>query len=263
LGNLLAAGDEHVGRPVEALAPKPCRGKAVAALGVDDLGDGGLIGLGGRGGEGERHFGEAQLEQAIAAAGLAVVVALRRGPAEDLDLTVVQAEAPIDGGDLRLQRPLVGQEQARRTALDDRGRDGAAVDIRKRLRGKYYARVLLPQRLQPLPELAGEPVIVEREPAFVDNEQRGAPIEPILDAVEEVRQDSRRRACPDQPFGFEGLDIRLAEALRFRVEQSSPGTPDRIGLQGLLQRVRLQQDRKARDCPLRHGCGGKRGQRRP
>jgi hypothetical protein len=78
----------------------------------DDLGDGGLVGLGRGGGEGERDLGEAQLEQAIAAARLAVIVALRRRPAEDLDLPVVEAEAAIDGRDLRLERALVRQEHA-------------------------------------------------------------------------------------------------------------------------------------------------------
>ncbi len=78
---------------------RPCCG--------DDRGDGRLIGLGGRGGEGECDFGEAQLEQAIAAARLAVIVALRRRAAEDLDLAIVQPEAAIDGCDLRFERALI------------------------------------------------------------------------------------------------------------------------------------------------------------
>ncbi len=103
--------DEHVGRPIEALAAQPGGGEAVAAVGGDRLGDGGLVGLGGGGGEGERDLAQAELEQAIAAARLAVIVALGRRAAEDLDLAVVQAEAAIDGGDLRFERALVGQEQ--------------------------------------------------------------------------------------------------------------------------------------------------------
>ena len=48
------------------------------------------------GGKGQRDLAEAELEQPIAAARLAVVVALRRGAGEDLDLAVVEAEAAID-----------------------------------------------------------------------------------------------------------------------------------------------------------------------
>src|SRR5215469_3166387 len=59
---------EQIPCPVEALAAEPGRGKASAATRVQHLGDGGLIGLGGRGGEGERDLGQSELEQAIAAA---------------------------------------------------------------------------------------------------------------------------------------------------------------------------------------------------
>ena len=60
---------------------QPGGGEAIAAVLGDKLVDGGLVGLGRCGGEGERDFGEAELEQAIAAARLAVIVALGRGAA--------------------------------------------------------------------------------------------------------------------------------------------------------------------------------------
>jgi len=106
-------------------------------------------------------------------------------------------------------------------------------------------------------------VIVEGEPALVDDEQGGPPIEAVFDAVEEIGEDSGRGAPADQTLGFESLNLGLAETLALRIEQSSPGTAHGIGLQGLLERIRLQKDRKARDRPLRHGRGGERGQRRP
>ena len=120
--------------------------------------DRGLIGLGGRRAEGERDLAEAELEQAIAAPRLAVIVALRRGAGEDLDLAIVESEAPIDRGDLRLDRALVRQEEPRRAALDDGGRDGAAVDVGERLGGEDDGGVLLAQRLQPLAQLRGKAV---------------------------------------------------------------------------------------------------------
>ena len=182
---------------------------------------------------------------------------------EDLDLPIVEAEAAIDRGDLRLERPLVRQEQPRRAALDDRGRDGAAVDVGERLRGEDDGGVLLAQRLQPFAELAGKALVVEGEPALVDDEQRRPAVEPVLDAVEEIGEHRGRRAGADQPLGLEGLDVGLAEPLGLGVEQPAPRAADAIGLQRLLQRVGLQQHRQAGERALGGGRRGQRGQRRP
>src|SRR6516225_946689 len=102
----------------------------------NDLFDQELVGLGGRRGEGECYLPETELEQSIATAGLAVVVALRRGPSQDLDLAVVQSKAPVDRHDLWLDGAVVGEQDSRRTALDDRRSDHRAVDIRERLGGE-------------------------------------------------------------------------------------------------------------------------------
>ena len=179
---------------MQPFGAQPCSGEPRLADLGDDCADGGLVGLRGGGGEGECHLGKAQLEQAIAAPRLAVIVALRRRAAEDLDLPVVQPEAAVDRRDLRFERALIRQKQPRRAAFDDRGRDCAAVDVGQRLRREDDARVLLPQRLQPFAQLAGEASVVECEPAFVDDEQRGPPVEAILDAVED--RASRRGRCP-------------------------------------------------------------------
>ena len=199
----------------------------------------------------------------MAATGLAVVVTLRRRAAEDLDLAIVQPEAAIDGRDLRFEGALIGQEHAGRAALDDRRRNGTAVDIGKRLGGEDDAGVLLPERLQPFAQLTGEAVVVEGEPALVDDEQRRPAVEPVLDAVEQIREDGRCRTRADQPFGLEGLDLGLAKPLRFRVEQAPPRAADGVGLQGLLQRIGLQEDRKAGNRPFRDRSRSERGQRRP
>ena len=82
-----------------------------------------LVGLRGGSGKGERDLAKTELEQAVAAARLAVIVALRGGAGEDFDLPIVQAEAAVDRGDLRLDRALVRQEQPGRAALDDGRRD--------------------------------------------------------------------------------------------------------------------------------------------
>ena len=91
MGYLLNVVDEHVRRPSEALAAKPRGSESFAAMRAERLRNGCLVGLGGGSGKGERDLAQTEIEQAIAAAGLAVVVALGRGPSEDLDLPVVEA----------------------------------------------------------------------------------------------------------------------------------------------------------------------------
>ena len=54
-----------------------------------------------------------------------------------------------------------------------------------------------------------KPSIVEREPAFVDDEERRPAVEPIFDTVEEIGEDGGRGAAADQPFGLERLDATL------------------------------------------------------
>ena len=172
--------------------------------------------FGGCGGQSERDVAQAQLEQAVAAPGLAVVIALGRGPADDLDLPVVQSEAPIDGGDLRLDRPLIGQKDSRRAAFDEGRGDRAGLDIGERLRGEDDGGVLLAQRLQPFAELPRETRVVEREPAFVDDEERRPSIEPAFDAMEEIGENGRRRAPADEAFGLEHLHVGLRPTARLR-----------------------------------------------
>ena len=171
---------------------EPGAGKALAAIFGDESGNRFLIGLRGRGAERERKGTEAKFEQAIAAPRLAVIVALWRRPRDDLDLPVVEAEAAIDRDDLRLDRAFIGQKHPRRAALDDRRRDGARFDIGERLGGEDDGGVLLAQRFQPFAQLRGKALVVEREPAFVDDEQGGRAVERRFDAVEEIGENGRR-----------------------------------------------------------------------
>ena len=98
--------------------------------------DGGMIGLGGGSAEGKRHGAEAQFEEPVAAPRLAVIIALRRGTRDDLDLPVIEPEAAIDGGDLRFDGALIRQKDARRTAFHDGRRDLAVIDVGEGLGGE-------------------------------------------------------------------------------------------------------------------------------
>src|SRR5229473_1305444 len=67
---------KQCGGPVEPLAGEPGGRKAAAAMGREQVGDGSVVGLRRRGRKCERDLAQPELEQAIALAGLAVVVAL-------------------------------------------------------------------------------------------------------------------------------------------------------------------------------------------
>ena len=129
--------------------PQPFGGEGGLAVGFDDVGDGDLVGFRRRGGEGQRHLAQPQLEQAVSPPALTVIIPLRGRPVEDFDLAGIEPEPLVDRRDLRLGGALVGQEDARRAALDDGGRDRAALDLGERLGGEDDARVLLAQRDQP------------------------------------------------------------------------------------------------------------------
>src|SRR5581483_1696600 len=103
--------------PAEAGLLKEARGELRLAMfreqRVDPLLGGGV----GRAAERERDRPEPKLEQPVAAPGLEVIIALGRRPRDQLDLPLVEAEALIGGARLRLDRAVVGQEDALRAAL--------------------------------------------------------------------------------------------------------------------------------------------------
>ena len=144
--------------------------------------------------ERERHRTEPQLEQAVAARGLGVVVALWRRRAQDLDLARVETETLVDRARLRLERAIVGQKDAGRTAFDQRRRDRRAFDVGQRLGREHHGDVLLPQRLEPFADAGGEQRVVEEGPGLVEDHQRRPAAlaigqrtaEPGLQTVEQV-----------------------------------------------------------------------------
>src|SRR3546814_8911510 len=80
----------------------------------------------------------------------------RRRPADQLDLSVVEPEPLICCARLRLDRAVVGEEDALRAAFDDGGRDAAAGDVGEALGGEHYRDILLAQRLQPFADRSEE-----------------------------------------------------------------------------------------------------------
>jgi hypothetical protein len=84
-------------------------------------------------------------------------------------------------------------------------------------------------QFEPFANLRAEGRVVEREPTLVDDQERGPPVELGLDAMEQRGEHRGGRAGADQPLGLEDLNIGLAEALGFGVEESPPGPADAIG----------------------------------
>ena len=242
---------------------QPRGGERDLALLCDEVGDGGLVGLGRRRAEGERYIREPEFEEPVAPAGLAIVIPLRDRLRQDVDLPGVQAEAVVDRGDLRLQRALVRQEDPCRAGFDDGRGDRAAIDIGERLGREDDARVLLAQRLQPFLQLRAKGRIVQRQPPLVDEDQCRRPGQAALDPVEEVGQYGRCRGSADQPLGLEGLDVRIPKRLGLGVEQPAPGSVERVGLQCLLQVRRLQDDGEPGQASLLDRGRGEAGERRP
>src|ERR1700750_2576614 len=128
---------------------QPAGYETVAALIDQDLFDQELVGLRGGCRKSERNLAEAELEQPISAARLAVIVPLGGCPSENLDLTVVQPEAPVDRRDLWLDRAVIWEHNSRRTALDDGRGARRHVRVRERLGGENNRGILLAKRLQP------------------------------------------------------------------------------------------------------------------
>ena len=104
------------------------------------------------------------------------------------------------------------------------------------MRGEDHRSILLAQGLQPFAELAGEPLVVEREPAFIDDQQRRTPVETRLDAMEEIGKNRRSSPGPDQALRLEYLDSAVAEPLGLGVEQAPKGTTQAVRLERALER---------------------------
>src|SRR3546814_3704641 len=76
--------------------------EATATMLRDQLGDTALVRFRGRRREGQGDFTQPEIEQAVAASRLAIIVALRCCPAQYLDLAGVKAEPFVNARDLRL-----------------------------------------------------------------------------------------------------------------------------------------------------------------
>ena len=101
------------------------------------------------------------------------------------------------------------------------------LDVGERLGREHDGSILLAQRLEPFAQAGAEGRIVEREPAFVDDEQGRLSGQASFNSMEQIGEHRRCGAGADQAFGLEGLHIGFAEMLRLR--HRAAGRRDRRG----------------------------------
>src|SRR3546814_774207 len=176
---------QQVGSPVEAGGAQEAGSEVVHAAGFEQRVDAGLRrGIGGRA-ECARDRTEPQFEQAVPARRLEVILALGRCPRDQLDLSVIEAELLVDAPRLRLDGAVIWEQDSLRAALNDSRRDQRLGDVGEALRGEHHRDVLLAQDLEPFPDAGGEQRVVEEYPGLVEDEQRRAAVEPLLEARSE------------------------------------------------------------------------------
>jgi hypothetical protein len=101
--------------------------------------------------------------------------------ADELELVLGEAKAAAIFTRLSFG---IGHEDLRRRLLDDRAGDPALEGVLSALRREAHDSVAFADRFFPVLDPAHEHLVVERLPAFVDNDDRRASVEPLFDPVE-------------------------------------------------------------------------------
>ena len=215
-------------------------------------------------GEGQCDRPQVEIEQAIAQPRLVVVIALRLRSSDDLDLAGVEPEAFVDRADLRLSGLRVGQEDAARAALRDGRCDAGVLDVGQRLRGEDHRHVFLAQRLQPLADARGEHRVVEEQPGFVEDQERGRAIKTLVEAGKQITEHRQHSSTArHQLLHLEALHVGRAQPVAVGIEQTAVGAAEHVRCQRLAQCVVLQQHGEAGQRALLHRRACKAFQRRP
>ena len=170
---------------------------------------------------------------------------LVRGQAEAFDI-------------VRRARPAVGHEDLGRGLLDDRAGDPAFERVAGALGAEADHAVPLADGLFPILDAADERRIVQRLPAFVDDDDRGRAVQPLLDAVEQVHHRRRAHGRIVQDLGHveaddAGVDV---EAVVGVVEQPgvlaalAPGAQPRGQVAGAAAAARRGTVRQVAQAPV-------------
>ncbi len=208
--------------------------------------------------EGQFGAGQAEVEQAAPVRVHDVVLALRGGKGQNLDLPGVETDGLIQRFDVLGLGLGVGQKDLGRAGLEDHVGNARARQVGQRLGGEHDCRVGLAQDFEPFPDLGLEGGMAEHDPGFIKDQQRGLAFEALLDAVEQIGQHRPHElvALVHQVLHLEDLEHVLPQAVGLGVEQMAGHAAQGVGLQGFAQALILQQHKEVGQGALRHCvCG--------
>src|SRR5665213_4269099 len=250
--------------PIETARAKEIGGEVVATVLCQNAIDKSLIGGRRSPAEGKRHRPQSQFDQPVAAARLEIILPFGNGAGNEFDLAVVQAELFIGFASLRLDCPVVRQEDTLRATFDD-GRSNRGIgDVRERLRGENEGDVLLAQHFQPFADARGKKRIIQIDPGFIQNEERWPSGEACLQPMKEIGQNRQNDTrLVHQAFGFEALNICQSKPIFGRVQQLSERAFQRVGQKRRFERIRLEQYRQSRQRAFGGWRGGQARQSQP
>jgi hypothetical protein len=109
-----------------------------------------------------------------------------------------------------------------------------------------------------LPDARREGRVIEEQPRFIEDQQRGRTVETFIEAGEQVAQHRLHGGgAVHQLFHLEALHVGHAQPVVVGVQQLAVRAAQHIGRERLAQRVRLQQHRQAGHRALLHRRTGK------
>src|SRR6266542_3919805 len=153
-----------------------------------------------------------------------VVLPLRAGMCQNLDLALAHAESTVERRRMLRRRLRVRQEYLRRARLDDDVTLRAPDDFADRLTREDDGGVLLAKRPEPLLDFLAEERVSEHYPRLVDHEKRRSTrIESLIDPVKHVEQhrDEILLAHVHEVLHLEDLKACGSERVCRRIEESA------------------------------------------
>ncbi len=241
---VLAAFAQPLGGPriAKGLAQLPDASDVVFAAGPD---------------EGQFGAGQAKIEQTAPVWVHDVVLSLRSGKGQNLDLPGVEPHALIQGADVLGLGLGVGQKNFGRARLEDHIGDARSHQVGQGLRGEHHGHIRLAQHFEPFPDLGLKRGMAEHDPGFIEDQKSGLPIETLLDTVKQIGQHRKNElvALVHQVLHLEDLEHVLPQAVGFGIEQVAGHAAQGVGLQGFAQALILQQHQEVGQGALRHLLG--------
>src|SRR5262249_54869481 len=139
--------------------------------------------------EAEGYRPQPEADEPPSQRGQYVILPLRKGGRQDLELPAIQADPLVEPADVITLGLGIRQKNLRRTGFEDDVATRGVHDVRDALADENDGSVLLPQRPQPALYCVAEQRVECSDPRFFDDEQRWSSfLEALLHLVKEVEQ---------------------------------------------------------------------------